>query len=69
MYQHMSSKRLKESAKARLFHVRGITIGATASYLGILALVQIITTLLIPDVPEYFLNKPILYTGMSTAHP
>ena len=55
MYQHMSSKRLKESAKARLFRVRGITIGATASYLGILALVQIITTLLIPDVPEYFL--------------
>ena len=60
MYQHMSSKRLKESAKARLFQVRGITIGTTASYLGILALVSIFTTLFIPEAPEYLLLFQVL---------
>ena len=39
MYQHMSSKQLKKSARARLSANQGICVGATASYLGIIAAV------------------------------
>lgn len=47
MYQHMSSKQLKKSARARLSANQGICVGATASYLGIIAAVYVMTALTI----------------------
>ena len=45
MYQHMSSKQLKKSARARLSANQGVCVGATASYLGIIAAVYVMTAL------------------------